>query len=285
MKVETPVVPIFVLNEFATTKDDDSDSHRVGTTPAERYKRALQSTNRIAAELAECSDDKEFEEFEAYLLAEWRNIRQRKRRRVNVQSPPDVSPPDVSNDEAVAEMSQPHSLYDGDVGCLGSIADFDPAEESRRPKFERKKNPVLNADAFYLLPKKLLKASIKALPLQNTMSDAIWIASQSQSSVDDHTDDEQEVVTIVNVEMAGESTASPQQQGDESGIDPSLEQGSALQQTKKRDRDSSDGPVNPDYGFGGPVNPEDGFGDPTDSIAAQPSPAAKRNEVSGEKLI
>ncbi|KAJ0391973.1 hypothetical protein ATCC90586_011952 [Pythium insidiosum] len=63
--VETPVVPIFVLNEFATTKDDDSDSHRVGTTPAERYKRALQSTNRIAAELAECSDDKEFEEFEA----------------------------------------------------------------------------------------------------------------------------------------------------------------------------------------------------------------------------
>ncbi|KAJ0392099.1 hypothetical protein P43SY_004097 [Pythium insidiosum] len=41
-------------------------------------------------------------------------------------------------------------------------------EESRRPKYEVVNRPVLNEDAFYLLPKKLLKASIKCLPLTNT---------------------------------------------------------------------------------------------------------------------
>lgn len=49
---------------------------------------------------------------------------------------------------------------------------------SKRPRYKRLRNPVLNADAFYLLPDKLLDACPKALPPGNQAEDAITLPSQ-----------------------------------------------------------------------------------------------------------
>jgi hypothetical protein len=53
---------------------------------------------------------------------------------------------------------------------------------SKKPKFITKANPVLNENAFYLLPKKLLDKCTAVLPAKNTEATAIVVGSQSQPS-------------------------------------------------------------------------------------------------------
>ena len=75
------------------------------------------------------------------------------------------------------------------------------------------RNPVLNLDAFYVLPAKLLDACLKKLPLSNTYSDAISVSSQSsprtprlvaehasrQDDLPDSAADEIDVISIAGI--------------------------------------------------------------------------------------
>ncbi|KAJ0400980.1 hypothetical protein ATCC90586_007255 [Pythium insidiosum] len=223
----SPLAPIFVYNESASTKDDDFDENDATewATSAQRYKRALLSTNLIASDLAEYANEKEFKEFEAHLLSGATSDRGSDDvSNSDFEDPPapasftirlnpvakKTGRPVLDKAKKTSDARQQRLFFNkaerarrnlGEVtleDVLASLEKEQPAistalerlkviptkfgaEESRRPKFERQKNPVLNIDAFYLLPKKLLNAAMKVLLLQNDVNNAIWISSQSQS--------------------------------------------------------------------------------------------------------
>lgn len=54
--------------------------------------------------------------------------------------------------------------------------------ENKRPNFQQLVNPVVIQDAFYVLPKRLLEASMRKLPLSNKRDGALWIGIQSDAS-------------------------------------------------------------------------------------------------------
>ncbi|KAJ0402090.1 hypothetical protein ATCC90586_000275 [Pythium insidiosum] len=108
--VTVPQVPVFEYHSFASTSDELLDNREPVLTRAQRYKRALLFTNPIASEMAEYSDEETVEEMQAFLVAQWRNIRQRKRRRVSIADK--------------AELSQANSLYDESIG---SDVAYDPS--------------------------------------------------------------------------------------------------------------------------------------------------------------
>ncbi|DBA02743.1 TPA: LOW QUALITY PROTEIN: hypothetical protein N0F65_010671 [Lagenidium giganteum] len=65
----------------------------------------------------------------------------------------------------------------------------------RKPKFEVKQNPVLNVNAFYVLPRKLLEVCLKKFPA-NTVATAIRLRSQSSQSATPAASDTTETVKI-----------------------------------------------------------------------------------------
>ncbi|GLE11463.1 hypothetical protein PINS_up023905 [Pythium insidiosum] len=111
----------------------------------------------------------------------------------------------VSLEDVFNSLQQERPSITETLARLSNIPTKLAKEESRRPKYDVLQRPVLNEDAFYLLPKKLLKASMKVLPLRNAFDEAIWVASQSsqsqsQSQSEATSDNQkQEVVTIASV--------------------------------------------------------------------------------------
>jgi hypothetical protein len=88
---------------------DPDVGDRVERTSGEKYREAIRVTNMISSELAEIEDDEEFDELLQFVVAQWRNVRQRKRVRVSSQDDVDI------------ELSQPHSLYCADLGDVSHV--------------------------------------------------------------------------------------------------------------------------------------------------------------------
>jgi hypothetical protein len=337
-----PILPqALKYNTFETNPLSDKP-----LTAAQKYTNAVSAMQAICGELADIADDDEYQEHLDFLLAQWRNIRQRKRIKL-VSGSPDQDdddeykrPSDADDDEdgqspaascsssrssaeeageddrrdrveppsqqsSVSQLSQPHSLYSEELGHVpivsskivtfapqmttmrspkgkrqaraakktsksnasshpGSDDDFEPSKPplvkirinpraskagrpkldkkhqaadeqqkrvrfnatekhrrdlgdvsltqlmatvndekpglleaskrvtpipvkykeavNKKPKFQEQKNPVLNAGAFYLLPKALLKSCCKVMP-PNDENSPIAVDSSQRSDV------------------------------------------------------------------------------------------------------
>jgi len=77
---------------------------------------------------------------------------------------------------------------------------FDKAV-NKKSKLVVQVRPVLNENAFYVLPTKLLDKCMAVLPLKNTAETAIVIASQNQPS-----NDASQTTTAADTEMTGQDT-------------------------------------------------------------------------------
>jgi hypothetical protein len=94
------------------------------STPQQRYNEAMRLLKPICSELSDVDDPDEFRSFVEFLLAQFRNMRQRKRVTVVSASEDDEDP--VSPPSVPLELSQANSLYSADVGdvpapCLASL--------------------------------------------------------------------------------------------------------------------------------------------------------------------
>lgn len=56
-------------------------------TSADRYRDAVRATHLISTELADIEDEEEYDKYLMFLLEQWRNVRQRKRLRVDLVQP------------------------------------------------------------------------------------------------------------------------------------------------------------------------------------------------------
>ncbi|POM70800.1 Hypothetical protein PHPALM_12711, partial [Phytophthora palmivora] len=107
-----------------------------------------------------------------FVMQQWRNVRQR----AKVSTLDQVTNYDKEeNDEHVDEDAQASSdNAESEVANTVNIKLNPKARkfaesEAKNPKFKRMKNPVLNRDAFYVLPPKLLTASSKPDRLIDTV--------------------------------------------------------------------------------------------------------------------
>lgn len=53
-------------------------------------------------------------------------------------------------------------------------------QANKKPKYQKMQKPVINQDAFYVLPQRLLKVCMKELPVSNKQKEVIAVTSQSQ---------------------------------------------------------------------------------------------------------
>lgn len=75
-------------------------------------------------------------------------------------------------------------------------------QANKKPKYKKMENPVINQDAYYVLPPKLVNACLQKLPVANESDEAIVLSSQSQPTQDQGRSDarrETEVAVIANV--------------------------------------------------------------------------------------
>lgn len=257
----------FVLNEF---KPGEA-KHKVLDANV-KYKEAVSAFQAICSELADISDDDEYREHLDFVVQQWRNIRQRKRVKVEktkvpvtreetetdeVTSPvttsrnrtgtkpemeqlalettPDdneekntdsglrirLNPkaaksgrPRLNRKEREADDKKKRALFNESEAhrrCLGEVTliqlarslqlEKPPLQDtlrrvlplqtkynnagSKKPKYTRESAPVLNENAFYLLPPKLLDKCVAVLPVSNTNETAIDVLTQSQTTQKD----------------------------------------------------------------------------------------------------
>lgn len=90
-------------------------------TAEEKFKEAVRATQLISSELADIEDDDEFDEYLEFLLNQWRNVRQRKRVRVDDGTSNVIA----QVEEPCTQPSQAHSLWSDDIGGVTMIGTND----------------------------------------------------------------------------------------------------------------------------------------------------------------
>ncbi|KAI9989438.1 hypothetical protein PInf_019721 [Phytophthora infestans] len=186
-----------------------------------KYKEAVSAFQAICSELADISDDDEYREHLDFVVQQWRNIRQRKRVKVKKTKVP-VTREETETDEVTSPVttSRNRTGTKPEMEQLALETTPDDNEEkntdsglrirlnpktaksdtlrrvlplqtkynnagSKKPKYTRESAPVLNENALYLLPPKLLDKCVAVLPVSNTNETAIDVLTQSQTTQKD----------------------------------------------------------------------------------------------------
>jgi hypothetical protein len=106
---------------------------RKARTQTQPYKEAVRATHLIANELADISDEEEFDDMLQFVLMQWHNVRQRKLEPAdNVRLGPRVSPPaDIADAIADAEMGEVEEKGDNDDDAMEPMQPSEPVELSQ----------------------------------------------------------------------------------------------------------------------------------------------------------
>lgn len=109
---------------------------------------------------------------------------------------------DVSLEMVVASLDRERQTPARTLARAEAVPTRFTEHANKRPQLKKMANPVLNADAFYILPIKLLSACMKLLPVANCSSSPIQVDGDTSTSTESA---EIEVLAIPGVGMFSRS--------------------------------------------------------------------------------